>query len=71
MMKASELRTKSVGELNALKLELLKEQFSLRMQKGTGQLPKNHLLNAVRKNIARVNTLMTEKASVENEKRES
>ena len=37
---------------------LLKEQFNLRMQKGTGQLAKPHLLRAVRRNIARVKTLL-------------
>ena len=43
-MKVLELKEKSIQELNDLKLDLLKEQFNLRMQKGTGQLAKNHLL---------------------------
>lgn len=61
MMKAIELREKTLEELKNLKLELLKEQFNLRMQKGTGQLAKNHLLNVARRNIARVETVMAEK----------
>ena len=60
MLSAAELRSKTISELETLKAELLKEQFNLRMQQGIGQLPKNHLLNVVRKNIARVNTLMNE-----------
>ena len=62
-MKAVELKEKSVQELNDLKLDLLKEQFNLRMQKGTGQLAKNHLLKNVRRDIARINTVMTQKDS--------
>ncbi|MCF6775804.1 50S ribosomal protein L29 [Thiotrichales bacterium 19X7-9] len=63
-MKVSELKEKSVEELQAYRLELLKEQFNLRMQKGTGQLTKKHLLTQVRRNVARVNTLITEKETV-------
>jgi large subunit ribosomal protein L29 len=62
-MKVVELKEKSVQELNDLKLELLKEQFNLRMQKGTGQLAKNHLLKNVRRDIARINTFITQKDS--------
>ena len=61
MIKASELRTKPVNELESLKLDLLKEQFNLRMQKGSGQLTRTHLLGQVRRNIARVNTIINEK----------
>lgn len=63
-MRASELRSKSIDELNSEKLELLKEKFNLQMQKGTGQLEKTHLLGQVRKNIARLNTVISEKESV-------
>ena len=59
-MKASELKQKTTEELQELKLELLKEQFNLRMQRGTGQLSKNHLLKNVRRDIARINTVLTE-----------
>ena len=61
-MKASELRDKSVEDLNNQLIELLREQFNLSMQKGTGQLAKPHLISEVRRNIARVKTVLTEKA---------
>ncbi|MBQ1782213.1 MAG: 50S ribosomal protein L29 [Gammaproteobacteria bacterium] len=61
-MKASELRQKSVEELNNQLLELLREQFKLRMQKSTGQLSQTHQIQQVRRDIARVKTLLTEKA---------
>lgn len=62
-MKANELREKSVDELKGEKLELLREQFNLRMQQGTGQLAQPHRMKAVRRDIARVNTILNEKAS--------
>ncbi|CUS48549.1 MAG: LSU ribosomal protein L29 RpmC [Idiomarinaceae bacterium HL-53] len=61
-MKASELKTKSVEELNQELLGLLREQFNLRMQAATGQLNQTHELKQVRKNIARVKTVLNEKA---------
>jgi large subunit ribosomal protein L29 len=61
-MKASELKAKSVEELNAELLGLLREQFNLRMQAATGQLAQSHLLRKVRRDIARVKTILTEKA---------
>lgn len=61
-MKANELREKSVEELNAELLGLLREQFNYRMQASTGQLVQTHLLRQVRRNIARVKTILTEKA---------
>ncbi len=60
-MKALELKEKSVSDLQNLKLDLLKEQFNLRMQRATGQLNKNHLMRAVRRNIARIETVLTQK----------
>ncbi|MCU7803064.1 MAG: 50S ribosomal protein L29 [Candidatus Thiodiazotropha sp. (ex Lucinoma annulata)] len=62
-MKASELRVKSQQELTTALDELLKEQFNLRMQRGTGQLAKPSRMNEVRKDIARVKTLMNEQKS--------
>jgi large subunit ribosomal protein L29 len=61
MMNAKELKDKSVNELNSLKTEVLREQFNLRMQKGTGQLPKNHLLKNARRNLARIETILKQK----------
>ncbi|WLD59698.1 50S ribosomal protein L29 [Salinispirillum sp. LH 10-3-1] len=60
-MKAKEIREKSVEELNQQLLDLLHDQFKYRMQKATGQLAQNHLLNVVRKDIARVKTVLHEK----------
>jgi large subunit ribosomal protein L29 len=60
-MKAKDLRNKSVDELNQELLSLLKAQFGLRMQAATQQLAKNSELRKVRRDIARVRTLLTEK----------
>ena len=59
-MKANELRDKSQQELRDMLDELLKEQFNLRMQQGTEQLARHHVIRQVRKNIAKVKTVMTE-----------
>ncbi|MCV6610591.1 MAG: 50S ribosomal protein L29 [Amphritea sp.] len=61
-MKATELREKSAEELQAVLLDLLKDQFNLRMQKATGQLAQNHMLGQVRRDIARVKTVLNQKA---------
>ncbi len=61
-MKASELRQKNAGELRQELEDLLKAQFSLRMQFATQQLTNNSQLRKVRRDIARVRTLMREKA---------
>ena len=61
-MKANELQSKNADELNKELMELLREQFNLRMQKGTGQLAKPHLLKEVRRNIARIKTVLNQKA---------
>ncbi|CUB03870.1 50S ribosomal protein L29 [Marinomonas aquimarina] len=61
-MKAKELQEKSVAELQQTLIELLREQFTLRMQKATGQLAQTHLLSQVRRNIARVKTVLNDKA---------
>jgi large subunit ribosomal protein L29 len=60
-MKASELRTKSAGDLNKELNELLKAQFSLRMQLATQQLNNTSEIKKVRRDIARVRTLIGEK----------
>ena len=62
-MKAQEIREKSVGELKEQLLELLREQFNLRMQKATGQLSQTHLLKQVRRDIARASTILQEHIS--------
>ena len=60
-MELKELRQKSEAELASHLLDLHKEQFSLRMQKATGQLAKTHDIRIVRREIARVNMLLSEK----------
>ena len=61
-MKASELRNKSEDDLRKELLTLREEQFKLRMQKATGQLGQTHLLQQGQRDIARVKTILTEKA---------
>ncbi len=61
-MKANELREKSKEELEGLLIDLHKEQFNLRMQKGTGALTQPDQLSKVRRDIARVKTIMGELA---------
>ncbi|KAF1703855.1 MULTISPECIES: 50S ribosomal protein L29 [Pseudoxanthomonas] len=58
MATINELREKSADQLKAHLLDLRKEQFSLRMQKATGQLSKTHETSRVRREIARVKTLL-------------
>lgn len=62
-MNANELRQKSADELKMELDKLLREQFNLRMQKGSGQLSRPDQVKKVRRNIARIKTLLTEKAS--------
>jgi large subunit ribosomal protein L29 len=60
-MNAQELRSKTVSELRIELHNLLREKFSLSMQRGTGQLSRPHQVKKVRKDIARINTVLTEK----------
>ncbi len=64
-MKASELREKSVEDLNKDLLTLREEQFKLRMQKSTGQMGQSHLLRQNQRDIARVKTVLTQKAGTQ------
>ncbi len=61
-MKVKELRSKSKDELKQALLDLSREQFNLRMQKGTGQLAKPSQVKLVRRDIARINTILSELA---------
>jgi len=56
------MKTKSAVELRDELNRLLQEQFSLRMQKGMGQMTNVHELSRVRRDIARVKTIMTQKS---------
>ena len=60
-MEASELRDMSVQELNDELLALRREQFNLRMQQATGELAQHHQHRKVRKDIARIKTVLNEK----------
>ena len=62
MSKNDELRSKSAEELNKELLELRRAQFGLRMQVATQSLTKNSEMERVRRQIARVHTLLSEKA---------
>jgi large subunit ribosomal protein L29 len=62
-MKTIELRAKTGAELDQELSSLLRAQFSLRMQKATQQLTNTNQLRSLRRDIARVRTLITEKAS--------
>lgn len=63
-MTAKELNQKSVEELKSELLDLLKEQFNLRMQHATGQLSNSSQLRTVRRSVARVKTIIRQKVSV-------
>ena len=60
MMNTSELRKKSKSELNDMLMTLLEEQFQLRMRTASDESPKTHLYGKVRKDIARIKTVMNE-----------
>ena len=59
-----ELRSQSVADLNAQLVEAKKELFNLRFQNATNQLTNTSRIKEVRKNIARIQTIITEKASI-------
>ncbi|ART82717.1 50S ribosomal protein L29 [Oceanisphaera profunda] len=61
-MKAQDLREKSVEELNQELLALLHAQFKMRIQASTGQLEQTHNIKIVRRDIARVKTVLNQKA---------
>lgn len=61
-MKAAEFRAKNEKDLQQELLDLRKEQFNLRMQRGAGQLANPSRFNVVQKDIARIKTILKEKA---------
>lgn len=61
-MKAVDIRTKSADELNDQLLQLKKEQFNLRFQKASGQLENTARVSVVRRDIARIKTIIGERA---------
>jgi len=60
-MKAADLREKSVSELRTELEGLLEQQFKTRMSHGSGQLPQHHKLREVRRDVARLRTVINEK----------
>ncbi len=60
-MKAQELKSEDLGTLKQKLLDLLKEQFNTRMQLATGQLGQNHQVKQIRRDIARIKTVITQK----------
>ncbi|VFP83027.1 50S ribosomal protein L29 [Candidatus Erwinia haradaeae] len=63
-MNATELCEKSVKDLKVQLLNLLREQFNLRMQAKSSQFKKTHIFKQVRRDIARVKTVLTQKAKI-------
>ena len=61
-MKSNELREKTSEELEAALIAELKQQFNLRMQLSTGQLNESHKVKQTRRNIARIKTVLNQKA---------
>ncbi len=61
MVKTKDLRAMTIGELEAKLLENKKEQFNLRIQQSTGQLSNTAVIRKVRREIAKINTLIAER----------
>ena len=67
MKKLDELRTLSIAQLNTELVDLRKQQFNLRMKKANGSLDNKGLITLIRRSIARVKTLITEKAGMKDD----
>jgi len=61
--RAAELRAKSATELKDELVELRKEEFNLRMQRGTGQLSDTSRFKKIRRDVARIKTILNEQAA--------
>lgn len=66
-MESSELKTKEPAELKQELQALLREQFNIKVQGGLGEKPRPHLLKKVRRDIARIKTILRAKAEVKHE----
>ncbi|TLY50655.1 MAG: 50S ribosomal protein L29 [Gammaproteobacteria bacterium] len=62
-MELKDLRKQSAQELDAQLIELRREEFNLRMQKGAGQQTQTHHFKRVRREIAQIKTLLTQKSA--------
>lgn len=67
-MKAIELRKLTLDELDQELLKLRKEQFQIRLKMATGALEKTHIIRNIRRTIARIKSIITEKAGVSDAK---
>ena len=67
-MKTSDIRNMTVEEINKKIVEIKTELFELRMKQATGTLDKPHKINALRKDVARLKTILTEKMNDGSEK---
>lgn len=67
-MKTSDIRKMSVSDINKKIVEIKTELFELRMKQATGSLEKPHMINALRKDVARLKTVLTEKQNDGSEK---
>ena len=67
-MKTSEIRKMSIEDINSKITEIKTELFELRMKQATGSLDKPHMINAKRKDVARLKTVLTEKLNDGSEK---
>ena len=65
-MKISEIRAMSKEDINKKIVELKKELFELRLKSSTGKLEKPHMINKLKKDVARLKTVLTEKDGSEN-----
>ena len=61
-MKISEIREMSIEDINKKIVELKNELFEMRMKQATGRLEKPHMINKLRKDVARLKTVLTEKS---------
>jgi large subunit ribosomal protein L29 len=64
-MRASELRQKSTPDLNKELIDLLRAQFNLRMQRGMGQMPRHDQFAKLRRDVARIKTILNERSSAD------
>lgn len=65
-MNATDMRSKSAVELRRELTSLMREEFNLRMQKVTGQLARPHQFKRIRRDIARIKTVLNEQAKAGN-----
>tara|TARA_Y100000590_G_scaffold465280_2_gene637147 strand:- start:16073 stop:16276 length:204 start_codon:yes stop_codon:yes gene_type:complete len=62
-MKAEELKTKTIDELNKILLDVRKDQMNLRFELANGQLDKSHKIREARRTVARIKTIITQKTN--------